>query len=188
MEFDFVEEGVTMNAVANFFDHDAGTSSSTADGSRRMQLPGPPAVGRKVVVPRCYPELSTKRLLVMDYMEGGSLRDSLRSRYQAAQAQPLLLRLPRLFMLRHDTKNKLSTLLQAQGEQIFTLGTFNADPHPGNVFLTKDKTTGKEDGKLGLIDFVRCSSTEVLASNYECQMLTLCPVINLSPRRAARRH
>ena len=159
MEFDFVEEGTTMNAVASFFDRNApaiSAASVSGDGASRTRSPGTPSVGRMVVVPRCYPELSTRRLLVMDYMEGGSLRENLRSRYKAAQAQPLLFRLPRLLMLRHDTKRKLSTLLQAQGEQIFTLGTFNADPHPGNVFLTRDPHTGKEDGKLGLLDFV-CS-------------------------------
>ena len=160
MEFDFVEEGITMNAVASFFDRDAPTISG--DGASRARSPGTPSVGRMVVVPRCYPELSTRRLLIMDYMEGGSLRDNLRSRYQAAQAQPLLFRLPRLLLLRHDTKRKLSTLLQAQGEQIFTLGTFNADPHPGNVFLTRDPHTGKEDGKLGLLDFVCCCECSAL--------------------------
>ena len=149
MEFDYEEEGVTMNAIADFFDKSI--DSTTVSGTPV------PSVGRKVVVPRCLPELSTRRLLVMEYVDGGSLRDNLRGRYKAALQQPFLLRLPKLLILRQDTKHVLTTLLEAQGEQIFTLGTFNADPHPGNVVLAKDALTGR-GAKLGLIDF-GCSKT-----------------------------
>ena len=150
MEFDYEAEGVTMNVIADFFDHDI--DSTTVSGTTT------PSVGRKLVVPRCLPELSTRRMLVMEYVEGGSLRDNLRGRYKAALEQPFLLRLPRLLMLRQDTKHMLSTLLEAQGEQIFTLGTFNADPHPGNVVLAKDTTQTGMGDKLGLLDF-GCSKT-----------------------------
>lgn len=149
MEFDYEYEGVTMNAIADFFDKSI--DSTTVSGTPV------PSVGRKVVVPRCLPELSTRRLLVMEYVDGGSLRDNLRGRYKAALQQPFLLRLPKLLILRQDTKHVLTTLLEAQGEQIFTLGTFNADPHPGNVVLAKDALTGR-GAKLGLIDF-GCSKT-----------------------------
>ena len=77
MEFDFVEEGITMNAVASFFDRDAPAISG--DGASRARSPGTPSVGRMVVVPRCYPELSTRRLLIMDYMEGFSDRQASRA-------------------------------------------------------------------------------------------------------------
>ena len=159
MEFDYESEGITMNCVADFFEQQLSPitrTDSSGERSLRVHMPPAPLVGRKIKVPRSMPELSTRRLLVMDYMEGGSLRDNLRGRYSSAMKQPVLFRLPRLLKLRRDTKRVLATLLEAQGEQIFTLGTFNADPHPGNVFLTSDGATG--DSRIGLLDF-GCSKT-----------------------------
>jgi hypothetical protein len=121
MEFDYEAEASTMNAVAAFFD------PRHRDGAVAA-LPPRPSVGSSVVVPRCHVALSTRRLLVMDFVPGTSLRDSLRSQVAAASALPYLLRVPRLLSIRSATKRRLRTLLEAQGAQIFTLGTFNADP------------------------------------------------------------
>ena len=128
-EFDYLQEGRTMNTVAAYF------NSSSA-----------------VVVPRCVDGFSTRHLLVMDFLEGRSLRDTLRSRYAAALRYPAPIRLPLLLSLRTSAKRKLGTLLRAQAQQIFSLGTFNADPHPGNILLTPG------DDRLGLLDF-GCSKT-----------------------------
>jgi predicted unusual protein kinase regulating ubiquinone biosynthesis (AarF/ABC1/UbiB family) len=129
-EFDYTGEARTMGEVADFFD-DAGRSGG---------------VGRRVAVPRPHAEWCTRRLIVMDYVEGRSLRESLRERLRRSEALPPVLRVPRLLSLRWEAKRKLSTLLEAQAAQIFRLGTFNADPHPGNVFLTPA-------GPLCLLDF-----------------------------------
>eukprot|EP01113_Clastostelium_recurvatum_P048791 TRINITY_DN8957_c0_g1_i1.p1 TRINITY_DN8957_c0_g1~~TRINITY_DN8957_c0_g1_i1.p1 ORF type:complete len:614 (-),score=113.51 TRINITY_DN8957_c0_g1_i1:100-1941(-) len=40
----------------------------------------------------------------------------------------------------------MDTLLQVHGHQIFVDGVFNADPHPGNIFLMPD-------GRIGLLDY-----------------------------------
>jgi len=40
----------------------------------------------------------------------------------------------------------VQTLLDVHAHQLFVNGTFNADPHPGNILLL-------DDGRLGLIDF-----------------------------------
>jgi aarF domain-containing kinase len=40
----------------------------------------------------------------------------------------------------------IDTLVQVHGYEIFELGTFNGDPHPGNIWLM-------DDGSLGLIDY-----------------------------------
>ena len=112
-EFDYETEGRTMNTVAAFFDS-----------------PTNPLY-RRVTVPRYNESLSTRRLLVMDFVQGQSLRGALRSRVEALPALPLFLRVPSALSLRRSTKRKLATLLEAQGLQIFRLGTFNADPHPG---------------------------------------------------------
>ena len=132
LEFDYGAEARTMGEVADFFD-DAESCGK---------------VGRCIVVPRPHAEWCTGRLIVMDFVQGRSLRESLRESFRRCQTLPTILRVPRLLLLQWEAKRKVSTLLDAQGAQIFRLGTFNADPHPGNVFLT----TGK-GGRLGLLDF-----------------------------------
>ena len=98
----------------------------------------------------------------MDFLDGRSLRDSLRAKVASYDAYPLLLRVPMLLALRRKTKRQLTTLLEAQAEQVFRLGTFNADPHPGNIFLVP--TGGLRAGggvggeRLGLLDF-GCAKT-----------------------------
>ena len=132
-EFDYFAEGRTMNEVADHF----GGSHST--------------LGRRIKVPRCIQALSTRRLLVMDYVEGVSLRDDLRGRATRARSRPAPLRWPTLLLLQRDAKAKLKLMLDAQAEQIFRLGTFNADPHPGNVLLLPHD--GRAASELALLDF-----------------------------------
>ena len=45
----------------------------------------------------------------------------------------------------------LQLLLDVHGYEIFQVGCFNGDPHPGNVLLMPD-------GRLGLIDYGSCVS------------------------------
>lgn len=45
-----------------------------------------------------------------------------------------------------DTDEMMKTLFMVHGHQIFVDGSFNGDPHPGNILLT-------EDGRIGLIDY-----------------------------------
>jgi ubiquinone biosynthesis protein len=83
-----------------------------------------------VRVPAVYPQLSTSRALVIEWLDGVSVRD----------AGPLLDQLG---------KNRLAlarALLQSMTRQILREGTFHADPHPGNVLALRD-------GQLALIDF-----------------------------------
>ena len=67
-----------------------------------------------VDVPRCIAPLSSRRLLVMDFVEGVSLRDHLRARLERACSRPVLLRWPTLFLLQREAKARLSLLLDAQ--------------------------------------------------------------------------
>lgn len=45
-----------------------------------------------------------------------------------------------------DTEEMMHTLFMVHGHQIFVDGSFNGDPHPGNILLT-------DDGRIGLIDY-----------------------------------
>lgn len=84
-----------------------------------------------VTVPHGYPELSGERLLVMDKLPGQPV----------AQAGALLEELSSAERARLAT-----TLLGATLQQIIGEGTFHADLHSGNIFITPE-------GSLGLLDF-----------------------------------
>jgi ubiquinone biosynthesis protein len=83
-----------------------------------------------VRIPRLFPHLSTSRVLVIERLDGVSVRE----------AGPLLeeLSLDRLELARE--------LLRCFLRQILRDGTFHADPHPGNVWVLRD-------GSLALLDF-----------------------------------
>ena len=52
----------------------------------------------------------------------------------------------RLLQLYRRAQKYVDLLVDVQGYQMFSLGVFNGDPHPGNLLVLND-------GKLGLIDF-----------------------------------
>jgi ubiquinone biosynthesis protein len=83
----------------------------------------------RIRVPAVYEELGTAKVLVMEWLEGVSVRDI---DWAAA---------------RDDDRRKLADeLLGSFFEQTLQDGVYHADPHPGNVMLLAD-------GRLGLIDF-----------------------------------
>ena len=93
--------------------------------------------GGPVRVPRVYEALSTRRVLVMQWLDGPSIRD----------AGPLLERL-------HADRAALAReLLGSILRQIMLHGTFHADPHPGNVLVLPSKSLGLIDfGSVGRLD------------------------------------
>jgi ubiquinone biosynthesis protein len=89
-----------------------------------------------VRIPRCYPRLSTPRVLVMECLDGVRFSD------------PSLRREPRLDLAevaRHGAEMYL--------EMIFRHGFYHGDPHPGNLVLLADGTIGLLDfGMVGRLD------------------------------------
>lgn len=80
-----------------------------------------------VRVPRVYDDLTTARVLVMEWFDGPSIRTA-----EGVAA---------------DRRRELAdALLRSMLQQVLTDGRFHADPHPGNVLILGD-------GELGLIDF-----------------------------------
>ncbi|XP_025065758.1 uncharacterized aarF domain-containing protein kinase 1 isoform X4 [Alligator sinensis] len=77
-------------------------------------------------VPRIFWELSTRRVLFMEFMEGGQVND-------------------RAYMERNGIDvNELSRNLgKLYSEMIFVNGFVHCDPHPGNVLVKKCPVTGK---------------------------------------------
>ena len=88
-----------------------------------------------VRVPEVLPELSTERVLTMEYVAGERLLDVLE----------------RLRAERDDERieHLMTRLVQAYAHQIVRCGFFQADPHPGNFLV-------EPDGTLALIDFGCC--------------------------------
>ncbi|SFM47849.1 ubiquinone biosynthesis protein [Gracilibacillus orientalis] len=72
-------------------------------------------------VPKIYSEYSNKHVLTMEYMEGDSFTKEV-------------------------TADVSEMIMHAFLEQILMIGIFHADPHPGNIMLTKG-------GEIALIDF-----------------------------------
>ncbi|KAM6255396.1 aarF domain-containing protein kinase 1 isoform 1-T1 [Spheniscus humboldti] len=77
-------------------------------------------------VPRIYWELSTRRVLLMEFMEGGQVND-------------------RAYMERNGINvNEISRNLgRLYSEMIFVNGFVHCDPHPGNVLVKKCPASGK---------------------------------------------
>jgi ubiquinone biosynthesis protein len=82
-----------------------------------------------IVIPRAYHDLSTRRVLVMERLDGRAL--------SKAAPDPLT---------DCDRERLARALLDSLLRQIVIDGVFHADPHPGNILLLAD-------GRLGLIDF-----------------------------------
>jgi len=54
------------------------------------------------------------------------------------------------------TREWIDALFDTHGHQVFNLGCFNADAHPGNILVLEQDETSSERPKLGLIDFGQC--------------------------------
>jgi ubiquinone biosynthesis protein len=112
-ELDFTVEAA--NAIA------LGTALEQVDGIR---------------VPRVWPELSGRQVLVEEYVDGPSIGDE-----QALTSMGL------------DRTALAGRVIEAFMHQIFAIGVFHADPHPGNILVEADGTIVLIDlgaiGRLG---------------------------------------
>ena len=190
-EFDYVREAENMQRIAR-------------------ALNSHPYFRTRVLVPKPYPALCSREVLVMEHVPGQKLVDGIRaamkpiaqragttvealeererlrirehgllsasaasSRNRLLQAWAVCMCLVyntaavvhnwslglatgRVMDLRHvsvppDLAALLQLLLDVHGYEIFQVGCFNGDPHPGNVLLMPD-------GRLGLIDYGSCVS------------------------------
>ncbi|CBN74513.1 ABC transporter-like protein [Ectocarpus siliculosus] len=115
-EFDFRSEATTMDRM----------HESLGEHSRRINLP----TSRS----------STKRVLIMSYLEGESLAQLKRGgkeRFNAAR--------------KRIGKSLLHELADAWGFMIFEEGLFNADPHPGNILIMPEEQVGPIKRGFGLL-------------------------------------
>ncbi len=91
---------------------------------------------KEVFIPMIYDEYTTKRLLVMEKVNGLCLSDISSHK------------------LSDDKKKKIVDIgVRSFFRQVMTCGFFHADPHPGNIFVMNDMRLAYIDfGMVGLID------------------------------------
>ena len=96
------------------------------------ELRGDPTVH----IPRCYPELSTSRVLTMEFVEGVKLSDTEQLVEAGVDLDQIARRGANLYM-----------------EMIFGKGFYHADPHPGNALVLPGNVIALLDfGMVGRLD------------------------------------
>eukprot|EP00959_Pyramimonas_sp_CCMP1952_P177111 3702107-Pyramimonas_sp.AAC.1 len=98
------------------------------------------AIQRRVKIPRSVPGLVTKRMLVMDYLDGVQVMRL--GDYDLSASQRKM-----------AAKRILTRLSEAYGRMLLTNGVFQADGHPGNILVMKGGTVGLLDyGQSKVLD------------------------------------
>ena len=102
-------------------------------GESMAELPG-------VSVPKIYPELSTSRLLTMEYIRGVKISD-----VDAIDAAGI------------DRQTLAKNTLRALVKQLLIDGFFHADPHPGNILVNLDsaEATFIDTGMVGELELTQ---------------------------------
>jgi len=98
------------------------------------------SVNKNIVIPKVYPQISTKKILVEDYIEGIPLSRVLLG-LKDGRLTPESLRKRGI-----DIKKVPSVYTQEFLREFFMDDIFHADPHPGNILILKNN-------KLALLDF-----------------------------------
>jgi predicted unusual protein kinase regulating ubiquinone biosynthesis (AarF/ABC1/UbiB family) len=113
MELDFINEGHNAELIAkNFADRD------------------------DIVVPEIYWEYTTRRVLVMEFIEGIKVTD-----------------VAGLHRIGVDPQAVAQLVTDAYCEQLYLHGMFHADPHPGNLFIQRG---ANGNPRLVMLDFGLC--------------------------------
>jgi len=122
-EFDFGAEAASMERMRNIL--------TTDENGLHRESP--------IVTPRSVPTLVSRRVLVMEYLNGVPLsRASSEMQKKGIPADGVEAKL--------FARKLLKSLTTAFGWSILESGFFHADAHPGNIFIL-------DDGRIGLIDF-----------------------------------
>lgn len=122
----------------------------------------------QIVVPAIYWELTTEKLMVMEWLEGKPILDAQFSAEQNGEDSGN----------EKKKRQEITTLLfRAFFQQLYVDGFFHADPHPGNLFYL-------QDGRVALLD---CGMVGRLDPRTQ-QILTemLLAIVDLDAQRCAQ--
>jgi len=98
---------------------------------------------KRIRIPQPVNDYTTQKVLTMDYIEGTKITE-----------------LSPLTPLDLDGNTLAEELFQAYLKQVLVDGTFHADPHPGNIFLTTDRRIALLD--LGMVGYTTPTMQESL--------------------------
>jgi len=108
----------------------------TREGQNTDRLRASLAGLKKVAIPQVHWDLCTRRVLVLERIEGIKISDVDALRAQGIDIADLAERFVSIFL-----------------KQIYEDGFFHADPHPGNILVAPDGTIGLVDcGEVGFLD------------------------------------
>jgi ubiquinone biosynthesis protein len=126
--------------------------ASTAERLRREARP-------ECIVPRIVPELTTRRVLTMQFMEGVSLA-RICTLVESGDEATLRAVLPSF-----DRRRVLENLTLVSLHQFFVTGFFHGDPHPGNILVCPDNRVVLLD--FGIFGELGAAGRDLLASYAE---------------------
>jgi len=106
----------------------------------------------KVKIPHVYRELSNAKILIIEFMEGVSVKSGTSI-------------LDKQGINRVEVQRRIFDCML---EQIFFKGIFHADPHPGNVYILKDGTPALLDfGSVGRLGTLQLDALKRLLIGFE---------------------
>ncbi len=107
------------------------------------------AGANQIIVPLTYPDYCSDKVLTMDYVQGTNITD-----------------LSGVVKVEIDGEALAETLFSAYLKQVLIDGFFHADPHPGNILITRDRRLVLLDlGMVGAVpDTLKDKLTELLTA------------------------
>jgi ubiquinone biosynthesis protein len=131
--FDWIAIADLMQVYRELRDSLLGEMDYLREGRAGEEIAGnlarDPELAAHVRVPRIHWDLTTRRVLAMEYVEGIKINDAAGVAALGAQVPDLVLWISRAFL-----------------HMMFRDGFFHCDPHPGNLMVTLD-------GRIGIVDF-----------------------------------
>lgn len=126
IELDFLNEGHNAEKVRLFVPFVVGSTHLQKNQNQSKLYPHSQVADmfknfKWLKVPRIFWELSSKRVLVMEYVKGGQVNDLEYIKQNSID--------------RFDVANKIG---QLYSNMIFINGFVHSDPHPGNILVRKD--------------------------------------------------
>jgi predicted unusual protein kinase regulating ubiquinone biosynthesis (AarF/ABC1/UbiB family) len=118
-----------------------------------------------IVVPKVYREFSSKRILLLEWLNGTPLlRAELKGKNHQGDVEA-------------ERRDLMTLLFRAFLQQYLVDGFFHADPHPGNLFYL-------QDGRVGILD---CGMIGILNPRMQSIMVELVlAIIDLDPERCTQ--
>ena len=148
--------------IGNEFDFQREASNMEMVGERLRKLVPEVRVPRRV--------FATRRVLVMSFLEGDNLRKLAEYKGSEVSAAGGLLS---QVMRQRAGKKLLDVLAKSWGNMIFKIRAFNADPHPGNICISRTQALGQH-GAVGLLDWGQVKLvSDTLAADFSNLVLAI---------------